>query len=156
MQIPKFEMERWQSGWENVVELNISESGVVPLTVRELMEGAGDASGLLDTKLGYPQSNGGEELRANIAKFYPGARTENVLVTTGTAEANYVVTCALVEPGADIVVMMPNYMQVAGAARGFGGSVKPLWLREELRWAPDTDELRRLVTPKTRLIAVCN
>lgn len=156
MRIPKFEMERWQSRWENVVELNISESGVVPLTVRELMEGSGDAGSLLDTKLGYPQSNGGEKLRGNIAAFYPGASQENVLVTTGTAEANYVVTCALVEPGAEVVMMLPNYMQVAGAVRGFGGDIKPLWLREDLRWAPDMDELRRLVTPKTKLIAICN
>lgn len=156
MQIPRFEMERFQSQWENVVELNISESGVTPLTIRELMAGAGDANGLLDLKLGYPQSNGTENLRANVAAFYPGATVENVLVTTGTAEANFVITCALVEPGAEVVLMMPNYMQVAGAARGFGGAIKPLWLREELRWAPDMDELRRLVTPQTKLIAVCN
>jgi len=28
MQIAPFEMERWQSVWENRVELNVSESGV--------------------------------------------------------------------------------------------------------------------------------
>jgi aspartate/methionine/tyrosine aminotransferase len=156
MRIPRFEMERFQSQWENVVELNISESGVTPLTIRELMAGAGDANGLLDVKLGYPQSNGTEELRANVAAFYPGATLENVLVTTGTAEANFMITWWLVELGAEVVVMMPNYMQVAGAVRGFGGAIKPLWLREELRWAPDMEELRRLVTPKTKLIAVCN
>jgi aspartate/methionine/tyrosine aminotransferase len=156
MKIPRFEMERWQSTWENVVELNISESGVTPLTIRELLENEGDPGRLLDTKLGYPQSNGGEELRANIANFYPGASVENVLVTTGTAEANFVVACSLVEPGSEVVMMLPNYMQVAGAVRGFGGEIKPLWLREDLRWAPDMDELRRLVTPKTKLIAICN
>ena len=79
MKIPRFEMERWQSTWENLVELNISESGVTPLTIRELLENEGDPARLLDTKLGYPQSNGGEELRANIAKLYPGATLENVL-----------------------------------------------------------------------------
>src|SRR5713226_3016814 len=126
MKIPRFEMERWQSTWENVV---------TPLTVRELMADAGDPSRLLDAKLGYPQSNGGEELRANIATFYPRASLENVLVTTGTAEANFVVTCSLVGPGAEVILMMPNYMQVTGAARGFGGAIKPLWLREDLRWA---------------------
>jgi len=31
MQLQPFELERWQSVWENKVELNISESGVHPL-----------------------------------------------------------------------------------------------------------------------------
>ena len=38
MKIQPFELERWQSIWENKVELNISESGVEPLTVHELVD----------------------------------------------------------------------------------------------------------------------
>jgi aspartate/methionine/tyrosine aminotransferase len=156
MNIPVFEMERWQSTWENMVELNISESGVLPLAIRELLPDAEERENLLNLRLGYPQSNGTEALRANIARFYPGAKTENVLATTGTAEANFLAAEALLEPGAEIVLMMPNYMQLAGVARGLGAQVKALWLREELRWAFDPADLRKLVTPQTRLIAVCN
>ena len=36
MKIPQFEMERMQSTWENVVEMDLSESGVRPVTLREL------------------------------------------------------------------------------------------------------------------------
>ena len=39
---------------------------------------------------------------------------------------------------------------------GQGATIVPWRLREERSWAPDVDELRRLVTPRTRLIAVCN
>ena len=52
--------------------------------------------------------------------------------------------------------MTPNYMQIAGLANAFGATVKPLWLREELQWGIDIDELPRLIGPKTRLVAVCN
>ena len=156
MQIPRFELERWQSVWENQVELNISESGVEPLSVQELVKGEDELQRILSTRLGYPQTNGSEELRARIAALYPGAQAENVLVTNGCAEANFLTTWALVEPGDEVVFMQPNYMQVGGLAEGLGAKVKPLWLREELRWAPDLDELRRLLTPKTRLLAVCN
>jgi aspartate/methionine/tyrosine aminotransferase len=156
MKIPQFKMERWQSTWENVVELNISESGVLPMAIRELVEDAATRDALLDVKLGYPQSNGSEELRANVAKFYPGANIENVLISSGTAEANFLVTCALADADAEIVLMMPNYMQAPGVARGFGAKVKPLWLREDLGWSFDPPELRMLVTPNTRLVAVCN
>ena len=38
MQIERFEMERTQCLYENVVELNLSESGVLPLRVEELVE----------------------------------------------------------------------------------------------------------------------
>jgi len=156
MKIEAFELERWQSVWENCVELNIAESGVEPLSVRELVGDGADLDRVLDTRLGYPQTNGSEELRGRIAALYPGARAENVLLTCGGAEANYLVTWGLIERGDEVIFMQPNYMQVAGLARGFGAEVKPWWLREELRWAPDVDELSRLMTPKTKMIAVCN
>ncbi len=156
MKIEAFELERWQSVWENRVELNIAESGVEPLSVRELVGDRADLERVLDTRLGYPQTNGSEELRGRIAALYPGARAEDVLLTCGGAEANYLVTWGLVERGDEVIFMQPNYMQVAGLARGFGADVKPWWLREELQWAPDVDELSRVVTSKTKMIAVCN
>ncbi|HEV2298544.1 MAG TPA: aminotransferase class I/II-fold pyridoxal phosphate-dependent enzyme [Candidatus Acidoferrales bacterium] len=156
MRIESFDLERWQSVWENRVELNIAESGVEPLTVRELAGDPADLDRLIDVRLGYPQTNGSEELRTRIAALYPGAKAANALVTCGAAEANYLVSWALTEPGDEMIFMQPNYMQVAGLARAFGASVKPLRLREELGWSPDTDELARMVTSKTRLIAICN
>jgi aspartate/methionine/tyrosine aminotransferase len=156
MQIAPFEMERWQSVWENRVELNVSESGVDPMTLGELLGGAAGLDKLADLRLGYPQTNGSEELRGKIAALFAGARADNVLVTTGCAEANFLVSWLLVEPGDEVVFMMPNYMQVHGLAQGWGASVKPFWLHEYLRWAPDLDDLAKLVTNKTKMIAVCN
>lgn len=156
MQIETFELERWQSVWENRIELNIAESGVDPLSVRELLEDSADVECILDARLGYAQTNGSEELRARIAGLYPSVATKNVLVTCGGAEANYVATWALVERGDEVVFMQPNYMQVGLLAKGFGATVKPWWLREELNWAPDANELEKLVTSRTKIIAVCN
>src|SRR5271154_3209708 len=156
MQIEPFELERWQSVWENKVELNISESGVRPLTTAELVPDAEQLKKTLDVQLLYPQTNGSEELRSRIAELYPGAKAENVLVTCGGSEANYVSTWGLIEPGDEVVFMMPNYMQVAGLARSFGATVKPLWLRESLDWGINVDDLPRVVGPKTKLVAICN
>ncbi|MFZ0433630.1 MAG: aminotransferase class I/II-fold pyridoxal phosphate-dependent enzyme [Candidatus Acidiferrales bacterium] len=156
MKIKPFELERWQSVWENKVELNISESGVHPLTTAEL---AGDDAALrklMELPQVYPQTNGSEELRARIAELYPGASAANALVTCGGSEANFIATWSLVEPGDEIVFMLPNYMQIRGVAESLGATVKPLWLREKLGWGIDTDELGKLVTPKTKLISVCN
>ena len=156
MQIQAFELERWQSIWENKVELNISESGVLPLTTAELLGGEEMLRKILDVRQGYPQTNGSEELRSRIAQLYCGARAENVLVTCGGSEANFISTWALLEPGDEVAFMMPNYMQIAGLAQAFGATVKPLWLRKELGWSIDLDDLKRVVTPKTRIIAICN
>jgi aspartate/methionine/tyrosine aminotransferase len=156
MQIEPFELERWQSVWENKVELNISESGVKPLSTAELVPDAGQLKEILDVPQLYPQTNGSEELRSRIAELYPGATIDNVLVTCGCSEANFVSTWGVLEPGDEVVFMMPNYMQIAGLARGFGATVKPLWLREALDWGINVDDLARAVTAKTKLIAICN
>jgi aspartate/methionine/tyrosine aminotransferase len=156
LKIQPFELERWQSIWENKVELNISESGVEPLTVHELVDDPAALEKILNVRLGYPQTNGSEELRGRVALLYPGARTEHVLVTTGGAEANFLSTWSLVEPGDEVVFCQPNYLQISALAQSFGATVKPLWLREELQWQPDLDDLAHLVTPKTRFIAMCN
>jgi aspartate/methionine/tyrosine aminotransferase len=156
MHIEPFELERWQSVWEHHVELNISESGVEPLTVAELLDDPAVRDRVLSVPLGYPQTNGSEELRGRIAELYPGASAANVLLTCGCSEANYIAVWSLLEPGDEVIFMQPNYMQIAGVANSFGAKVKPLWLREGLRWAPDMDELRAMLSRNTKLISICN
>ncbi len=160
MRIEPFAMERMQSTYENLVDYNLSESGVHPLRLEELLDEPGLAAAVLGQPLVYTQSNGTPELRDRIAAIYAGATREHVEVTNGGSEANYVCLWHLVEPGDEIVMMVPNYMQTWGLARGFGGVVKPWALRERggatPRWAPDLDELATLVTPKTKLILLCN
>src|SRR5580704_17101637 len=156
MKIQPFELERWQSIWENKVELNISESGVHPLSTSELVPDAATLQKILDVPQYYPQTNGGEELRSRIAELYPGAKAENVLVTCGGSEANFVSTSELLEPGDEVIFMMPNYMQISAIARAMGATVTPLWLRESLDWGLNVDDLPRAVTDKTKLIAICN
>ncbi len=151
-----FEMERMMSKWGNVVEYNLSESGVHPLSVRELVDDPAVMEQLLTTTLHYPEVNGILELREHIAALYPGATPDNVLVTVGCVEANFITLQTLVSPGEEIVVMLPNYMQIWGAAQNLGIEVKSFHLRQDLGWAPDLDELEDVVSQKTRLIAVCN
>jgi hypothetical protein len=159
MRIPSFAMERMQSTWENLVDYNLSESGVHPMRLEELVEDPTDRSGLLGQELVYPQSNGTVELRERVAAMYPGATADHVEVTNGGSEANFVTMWHLVEPGDDVVSMVPNYGQTLGLAEAFGGTLKPWPLRlsaDGKRWHIDIDDLRRLVSDKTRLIILCN
>ena len=91
MDIERFDLERWQSIHEHAVEITLSESGVHPLRLRELVDVA-DLDGLLGQELGYTQTNGTVQLRERVAALYDGASAANVLVTNGGSEANFV-TC---------------------------------------------------------------
>ncbi len=159
MRIEPFELERWQSLHEHAVDLNLSDSGVHPLTPRELVEDPEELAGLLDERLIYTQTNGSPELRARIAALHPGATPEQVQVTNGGAEANFLCLWSLLEAGDEAVVQLPNYGQVPGLARGLGAEIRPWRLRPDWtagRWAADPDGLAALVGPKTRLIALCH
>ena len=151
-----FELERMMSKWENVVAYNLTESGVHPVTLREMLDDPAMIEELLDTELNYVQSNGVLELREQIAALYPGATPDNVLVTVGCAEANFISLQTLLSPGDEIAVMLPNYMQIWGIAHNYGMQVKEFHLKEDLDWAPDLDELQQVVSKRTKLIAVCN
>jgi aspartate/methionine/tyrosine aminotransferase len=155
MHIDIFKMERMQSTWENAVNYNLSESGVHPLTLRELLTPE-EIESLTEVELGYTQTNGTVPLRENIARLYPGIGLEQILATAGSSEANFLLMWSLIEPGDEVLFEVPNYMQMAGLLRAFGAAVKPFRLHESLGWQPDLDEMRRLVTPKTKLIVLTN
>ncbi len=151
-----FAQERVMSKWENVVEYNLGDSGVHPMTTEELVDDPEVIEELLSTELHHPQANGIIELRERIAAFYPSATPDNVLVTSGAAQANFTSIWTLLEPGDEIVVMLPNYLQIWGIAHNFRLRVKTCSLDEKSDWAVALDELNSTVTNTTKLIAVCN
>src|ERR1043166_3980087 len=149
MKIEEFALERYQSLYENRVSCNLTESGVEPLSLAELLTPA-EAHALLQRSLGYPQTNGIDELRATVASLYPGATADNVLITSGSAEGNFISMWSLLEPGDEVVLMLPNYMQIWGIARAQGAKVREWKLRESHGWSPDLDELDALVNARTK------
>jgi aspartate/methionine/tyrosine aminotransferase len=161
MRMDRFQMERTQCLYENEVKWNLSESGVQPLRVEELLDGEAGRAELLGLALKYPESNGSRLLRERIAQFYPGATADHVLVTTGCSEANYTTLWGLLEKGDRVAVMVPNYMQAWGLARGYAGRADAYRLVEKRRglrdrWALDVGSLERAVTKKTKVIMVTN
>ena len=105
-----FELERIMSDWEQVVDYNLSESGAHPVTLKDLIAYKPSIlDSMLETDLGYGHANGSPELREAIAQYYPGATAENVLVTIGCVEANFITFQTLVESGKEVAVQTVSY-----------------------------------------------
>ncbi len=155
MNIPIFELERVQSLFENTVDYNLTESGFHPYTLNELLDKE-QLETLTNTVLGYGQTNGSILLRKRISALYNNTNQENVLVTNGSSEANFIACHTLLEKDDEVVMMIPNYMQIWGIAQEMGCVTKGFHLIEENNWRPDLQELKSLVTPKTKMIALCN
>lgn len=156
MPFTPFALETWQSDFEQTVKFNLADSGVHPLSLKDLVEDDEAVRRLLDVHLHYPFVNGFVSLREKIAALYPGASIDEVLVTVGAAEANMSVVQSLVEPGDRVIVMEPGYRQVWGTLRNLGAEPVSFHLDPNQGWRPDLDAFDEMVTPGTRLIALTN
>ena len=157
MSFVPFELERWQSTWEKRVRFNLAESGVHALSVGELLALTGaDPRTIGEVRLSYNQSDGSEELRTAIAATYRNVAPEQVTVTVGSAEANFIACWAVIEPGDHVAVVTPTYMQIPGLVRNFGATVSDIPLRRERGWSLDLDRMHEAIRPGTRAVIVTN
>jgi aspartate/methionine/tyrosine aminotransferase len=152
-----FCLERWQSLHENYARVNLSDSGVAPLTLAELEELGLDLGGLRGLELGYGWTRGSPELRSRISELYGGEVGEGeILVTAGSAEANLAAAMSLVEEGDLVGVDVPNYMQVPGLVRFLGARAREL-KRTHPSWRfPVGEAVRFIEEEKPKVVFVCN
>ena len=156
MRYMPFRMERWQSTYEHRVRVNLSESGVHPLTVGDLLELSDSHLALDQTLLNYGQSNGSDELRSLIANLYAGATDASVLVTVGGAEANFTCFWHLFEGESKAAVVLPTYGQVPGLIESFGSRMSPVDLIEAEDWQPDLAALEAALEDGATFVLVTN
>ncbi|MFD0406309.1 pyridoxal phosphate-dependent aminotransferase [Kitasatospora sp. NPDC127116] len=118
--------------------------------VRALRDGRGNQ---------YPPGPGIPELRTAIAehqqRFHGLAYDPDteVLVTAGATEAIAATLLALLEPGDEVIALEPFYDSYAACIAMAGATRVPLTLRAPA-FRPDLDELRALITPRTRLLLI--
>lgn len=162
MKIERFQMERQQALYEKEVKFNLSESGVSPLSIAELLPEKKDREKLEKMPLCYPYSTGRKSLRKNIARFCGCDDYECVTAMNGGSEANYAAVWGTVGLSDRVAFMLPNYMQGWGLARAYGrqaDAYKLVMKRDasgEWQWKLDVDSLKKAVKKNTKLIVVTN
>jgi aspartate/methionine/tyrosine aminotransferase len=85
-----------------------------------------------------------------------GVSAECVVPTIGTSLANHLALSALFDPGDEVLIEQPTYDPLLHTARLLGAAVSRFPRRPENNFAIDPDDIRRAVTPRTRVIALCN
>ena len=155
MEIVEFALERMQSLHENDVELNLSDSGVHPYDLRSLL-GEADREALLDLELGYGHTDGSPGLRGAIAALHAERSVDEVIVTNGGAEANFLLVMSTVEPGDEVVVLTPNYLQIAGWAEAAGATVTTVALKRDDGWRLDRDAIAAALARGPKLLTLCD
>ncbi|MEH6591606.1 MAG: aminotransferase [Halioglobus sp.] len=160
MEIEPFGVEIWMNEWEKKCEWNLAETCVESLTIAELLALAGqnetNLSELMGMKMTYGAIEGSDRLRTAIAALYENQKVENIIVTHGAIGANMLVHRTLVGAGDRVISVVPTYQQHYSIPASIGADVQHLQLREKNGWLPDMKELRALVVPGTRLIAINN
>ena len=130
--------------------IDVGSSGIASVTLRELGVRLRDLA--LDGPHGYSASS---TLHHAIAKYAQTAASR-IMPALGASHALALVCGSLIEPGDEVLVETPGYEALSLVPRAFGARVMELPRRFENGFQIVPAELRRRVTPRTRLILVTN
>lgn len=160
MKITPFAVEQWMNQYETKCRYNLAETCVASLTIAELLSLAGKKESILGDlmplKMTYGAIEGSDRLRSGIARLFSTRDAADILITHGAIGANALVYQALVSAGDRVVSVVPTYQQHYSIPESIGADVRRLGLRAENGYLPDLTELRKLVTPGTKLLALTN
>lgn len=154
MTIKPFKLERYFNQHEFTAQYSLCNSDCEAMSIEDLLameEGAHEK--FMKQWLGYTETQGAPELRADIAGTYQNMHPEEILVCTGAQEPIFLFSQAILGPQDEVIVQSPCYQSVQSIPESLGCKVH-LW---ELRYKDDQpmfdiDELEKLISPKTKVI----
>ena len=139
---------RW-SKTQSCARFNLATSGVASFPLRDL------PFDLEELEINGDNSYGYAPLQQAIAAHH-GVDPNCVVESAGTSMANHLAMAAIIEPGDEVLIEHPAYGPILDIAQYLEANMKRFRRVEENGWAIDPDEVRRRVTPKTRLIVITN
>src|SRR2546428_12674401 len=108
-----------------------------------------------DLDLNWTYRNGTPEIRRLIARRHR-ASSQEVLVTTGATEGNFLVNTSLVHPRDRVLVDVPIYSPLRDVPRGVGANVVEIPRDCQDGWRLDLDRWRKSAGRKARLLVCAN
>ncbi|RKI64053.1 pyridoxal phosphate-dependent aminotransferase [bacterium 1xD42-67] len=107
----------------------------------------------------YTSNYGTPELRQAIADKLKrdndiDYKAEEILVTIGVGEGTYAAVAAFTEPGDEILVPDPVWLNYIHVPHFFGAVPVSYALKEENDYQIDLDQIEGLITPKTKMLVI--
>src|ERR1044071_3545870 len=133
----------------STAKFNLATSGMFSFPLAEL------GVALDQLEINGPSIYGYEPLIQAIARRYQVAQ-ECVVSAVGTSMANYLALAATTEPGDEILVEQPTYELILSTAKYLGLEIRRFPRRAENNFAIDLADVERNLTPRTRVVAICN
>jgi aspartate/methionine/tyrosine aminotransferase len=155
--LPAREMEK--QGIE-ILKLNIGDPCAYDFRTPQHIQDALVAA-VRDNHNGYSPSEGIPELRDAIVdrekrRNNVAYAPDDVCVTTGVSESLSMLYTSVLEPGDEVLVAGPSYPPYTSLARLHGAKPISYNCKEAAGWQPDVDDLRKRITPRTRMICMIN
>ena len=134
---------------EGRARFNLATSGVGPFPLHDLPVKIDQLEINGDSTYGYVP------LQRAIAKKC-GVDPDCVVAAAGTSMANHLAMATLIDPGDEVLIEQPTYELLTSTLLFLGAELKTFVREEEKGYALDPAEVRRAITPKTKLIVLTN
>jgi aspartate/methionine/tyrosine aminotransferase len=155
MRLDPFKLERYFARHEFSAPYLLCSSDCESMSIDELLALAPGARDPFSSLwLGYTESLGHPELRAAIAALYDTVAADHVLVHAGAEEAIFNFMNVTLKPDDHIVVHAPYYQSLGEVARSIGADVTEWRGQPENGWQLDMDELKAVITDRTRVVVI--
>ena len=136
-------------------DFDLGSSGVYSFSLRDIQDICGpSADEMASIIFDDSMTQGSPGLRSAIASRWGDGNAEAVMATHGSNEAIYLVMNALLSPGDEVIALEPVYQQLWAIAEHIGCELKSWRLRQDRHFAPDLDDLKAVLTSRTRMVVV--
>jgi len=140
---------------KEIIHLEIGEPDFD--TPKQIKEGA--KSALDEGKVHYPPLVGIDELRKALSEKFNKENglnyaPEEIIITNGVSQGIFAAIMAFINDGDEILIPDPGFLNYMYVPKIAGGIIKTYSLKEENGFQPDVEEIRSLITNKTKMIAL--
>ncbi len=150
-----------QFGPENVYDFSLGNPSIpAPRKVKDEIIRITEETEPLELH-GYMANSGYPFVRKAVAeslnhRFCTAFNENNIIMTVGAAGGLNVILKTLLNPGDEVLVFSPYFLEYGNYVANFGGILKNIPALPEDDFQPSAEALRNAITPKTRALIMNN
>lgn len=153
--LPDFRLETHFAKWEFNARYHLTASDAESISLRDLLDMATpeDRDGFENMWLGYTETFGAPELRAQIAETYAAQTPQSILCFAGASEGIFAANTVLLDRDSHAIVITPNYQSHETLPLAFCDATG-VPLDPQDGWSLDIDRVAAAIRPNTRLLTM--